>query len=233
MAPRDKHGRRFAAAIVVAAIAPSLAGCFSDREAAANAYPADVRERHPVVLAQAPRVLDVFVQGHRGLDARESRDVEAFVEEYRAYGSGPLLAQVPVGVPDTGAAMRGIRQAGAGRVAVSRYTPADPAVASPVRLSFRRMQAQVASQCGLWPQDLGVVDYSFTSANRPYWNHGCAVQSNFAAQIADPVDLVRGRQMTPPDTGRRMGNIDKLRQAQDPTTTYKTESISVKSAVGQ
>jgi type IV pilus biogenesis protein CpaD/CtpE len=43
----------------------------------------------------------------------------------------------------------------------------------------------------------------FRCAGRPYWNLGCAMQSNVASQIADPVDLVRGRQEGRIDTASR------------------------------
>ena len=43
------------------------------------------------------------------------------------------------------------------------------------------------------------------SATSTYWNLGCAMQSNVAAQVADPVDLVRGR---------TEGRLDPIRRAQ-------------------
>lgn len=221
------------------ALAPALAGCVSGHDATGSiepVYPTDYRDRHPIVLAQAPRMLDLFADGRGGLAERQRQDLAAFVGEYRRFGSGTLAVQVPVGTADrasTRAAVARVRAEAGGRIAVSTYGPSDPAVASPVRLSFRRLQAKVASECGLWPVDLGVADFAFADSNQPYWNLGCATQSNFAAQIADPVDLVRGRQATPPDTGRRMYNIDKLRQGADPSTQYKSEGTSVRSGVSQ
>jgi pilus assembly protein CpaD len=96
-------------------------------------------------------------------------------------------------------------------------------VASPIRLSFRRLQAKVAGKCGLWPQDLGVSDYGFNVRNEPYWNLGCSTQSNFAAQIVDPVDLVRGRAEGRIDTLRRGKDIDNLRQGKDPSTQWRQD----------
>jgi pilus assembly protein CpaD len=106
-------------------------------------------------------------------------------------------------------------------------------VASPIRLSFQRLQAKVADRCGLWPQDLGVSDAAFNLKNEPYWNYGCSVQANVAAQVADPVDLVRGRPETPPDTARRMQNIDKIRSGADPSTQYRQDGKNkISSSVG-
>jgi pilus assembly protein CpaD len=233
----NRLSRPVALLAAMAALAPALAGCNSrTADATGSLYPSDFRDRHPIVLGHAPRVLDVFVEGSSGFSERERADVAAFLAEYRRSGNGPIVAQVPTGTKLGGAtrtALGRLQAAAGGRMAVSSYVPEDPSIASPIRLSFHRLQARVASTCGLWPQDMGVEDYQFNEANKPYWNLGCASQSNFAAQIADPVDLVRGRQPTPPDTGRRMQNIEKLRQGQDPSTTYKADGTSVKSGVGQ
>ncbi len=236
MTATQRLRRRAMLLATLGALAPALAGCVSDAETTGSAYPYDYRDRHPIVLARGARILDVFIDTRSGFDERERQDVAAFVEEFRRYGTGTLTAQVPTGTAQaagTRLALSRIKEAAGGRISVTGYRPADPAVASPIRLSFGRLQAKVGSQCGLWPQDLGVADYEFNQSNQPYWNLGCAMQSNFATQIADPVDLVRGRQQTPPDTARRMYNIDKIRSASDPTTQYKNEGGSVRSAVGQ
>lgn len=68
--------------------------------------------------------------------------------------------------------------------------------------------------------------------NRPYWNLGCATQSNVAAQVADPIDLVRARQEGRVDTLKRMRAIEELRKGQDPSTEYRSEAAKTSSAVG-
>jgi pilus assembly protein CpaD len=217
--------RRLPALAVLAALTPALGGCFTDRVVTGSTYPHDVRDRHPITLADAPRTLDLFVSGPDGLDARQRNDLRAYLAEYRRYGSGPIIAQVPSVSGQAGAreALATIREIAGGRVSVTSYGPTDAAVASPIRLSFVRLQARVADRCGMWPQDLGVSDASFNLRNEPYWNLGCAMQSNVASQVADPVDLVRPRQETPPDTVRRMGNIGKIREATDPSTNYRQD----------
>lgn len=225
MTIENRSLRRVPALAVLAALAPALGGCFADREATGSLYPNDVRDRHPIVLADAPRTLDIFPQGPTGIDARQGVDLRAFLSEYHRYGNGPLVAQVPTG---TGSAARDaiatIRGSAGGRITVAGYRPIDPSVASPIRLSFKRLQARVSDRCGLWPQDLGVGDPGFNQRNEAYWNFGCAMQANVAAQVADPLDLVRGRPETHPDTLRRMGNIGKLRDATDPSTNYRQDS---------
>ena len=218
------------ALLAAAALGGLLAACAPDRAVTGSLYPRDYRERHPIMLADAPRTLDVFVTTAHGLDGRQYADVRAFAAEFHRSGQGGIMAQVPAGTRHDGAvqrtldALRGALQAGGvPAVAVSTYVPAEPLAASPIRLTFRRMQAKVASKCGLWPQDLGSSDPRFNAQNAPYWNLGCALQTNVAAQIADPVDLVRGRAEGRPDTLRRTKPIENLREGKDPSTQYRQD----------
>jgi pilus assembly protein CpaD len=117
---------------------------------------------------------------------------------------------------------------------VTSYAVLDPRVASAIRLSFERLQARVESRCGLWPKDLGVSDFGSDNRNEPYWNLGCATQANIAAQIDDPIDLVRGRREGRIDTLRRSKVIETLRGGQDPSITWKQDGqTSSKQGVGQ
>ena len=51
-----------------------------------------------------------------------------------------------------------------------------------------------------------------TGTNESSANFGCAVNANLAAQIADPRDIVRPRDMTPADSGRRSVVFDNYRK---------------------
>lgn len=227
---------RWIALASLAAGLPALGGCSHGPEATGSFVRTDVRERHPIVLTDGRRIIDVFVEGPTGLVVRGRRDVAAYMAEYRSHGSGPMIAQVPTGPganPGTWAALRQIEAAAGRALTVSTYQPTDPKVASPIRLTFRRLQAKVGSQCGLWPEDLGVSDPGRDWHNQQYWNFGCATQANLASQVADPVDLVRPRQETPPDTGRRMFNFEQIRKGEDPSTNWKDQNQTVRQAVSQ
>jgi type IV pilus biogenesis protein CpaD/CtpE len=76
--------------------------------------------------------------------------------------------------------------------------------------------AYVASQCGLWPNDLGAAPGSDSHLNRPHWNHGCASQHNLAAIVANPNDLLGPRQETEIDAARRQTVISRHRQGTAP-----------------
>lgn len=224
---------RPAAAVVL--VAAALGACRADRVATTGStYPIDVRTRHPIVLADADRSLDVFPTGIGHLDPRQRADLEAFLVEYRRYGRGLLVVEVPRGVSPalagpverTGAAVRDLAAdmgLPAGGLRVVSYPVANPTLAAPLRLSFQRMQAKVADKCGLWPHDLGVSDLRADWSNEPSWNLGCAMQSNVATQVADPIDLVRGRPEGRIDTIRRTQAINQLREGKDPSTEWRQD----------
>ncbi|MEH3119501.1 MAG: CpaD family pilus assembly protein [Methylorubrum populi] len=221
--------------LALALAAGLLGACRAERVAATGStYPIDVRTRHPIVLADADRTLDVFPTGIGHVDPRQRADIEAFLVEYRRYGRGLLVVEVPRGVSPalagpverTGAAIRRLANAMGlppGGVRVGAYPVANPNLAAPLRLSFQRMQAKVADKCGLWPRDLGASDLRADWSNEPSWNLGCATQATIAAQVADPIDLVRGRPEGRIDTIRRTQDIGRLREGKDPSTEWRQD----------
>lgn len=238
----DSTGSRLIAAVL--ALGTLLGGCAKRTpESDTLAYgPNDVRERHPIVLRDAPRSLDVFV-GRSGstLDPRQAEDVASFAREFRRSGKGGLVAEVPTGDRRDRAAydtLNGIRAAlsrggvSPGILSVRSYPVQDPGLTSPIRLTFASLQASVAHACGQWPTDLGSSDFRFSSSNAPYWNFGCASQATLAAQIADPIDLVRSRDEGRPDIVKRMGAIAKIREGRDPSTQYRQQTPQINSSVG-
>ena len=229
--------------LAVVLLAAALGACHSDRTVTGSIVPTDYRARHPIVLADGSRSLDVFVTGIGHLDPRQSADIDAFLLEYRRYGRGSLVIDLPRGVaPSVGAGVErtaaAIRRLGsengvpAREITISGYAVADPGLASPIRLSFHRMEARVADKCGLWPQDLGESSPIANYRNEPSWNLGCSTQATLAAQVADPVDLVRGRPEGRIDTIRRIKDIGQLRDGKDPSTAWRQDGkASVKGAV--
>src|SRR5579883_2322380 len=73
-----------------------------------------------------------------------------------------------------------------------------------VQLKALEIRARVATRCGLWPTDLAgaaAVDADGNGSiglymNEPYWNLGCATQSNLATQVDNPSDFVQMRAET-------------------------------------
>ncbi|GGK32846.1 CpaD family pilus assembly protein [Salinarimonas ramus] len=219
---------RLARLACAGALAAALGAC-ADRvvETGSTGYPHDYRERHPIALQQSPEVLDVLVRGV-GLDPRQRADVAAFAAGYREGASGALHVQVPQGGDEVGtrrtldAVRATLHDSGvpATYLSISTYTPGDRNVAAAIRLSYRSLQARVQSRCGLWPQDLGVSDAAVNIRNEQHWNFGCAMQTNVAAQVADPVDLVRGRTRGSIDVNARTPDIEAVREAESPATSF-------------
>jgi pilus assembly protein CpaD len=229
-ATRPRTGRLVLRLGAAAALALLASACAQYKRQAdlTGSLPTDVRDRHPIVLQEAPRSIDIFGNGPQ-LDPRQQADIQAFAAEYRQHGRSHIIVEVPSGSGRASATLTQIRsQLAAGGVSganlqVRSYPAPDYTVAAPVRLSFAKLQARVPHSCGHWPEDLGTSQGSFSSANRPYWNFGCAYQTGIAAQVADPLDLERPRQEGRIDTQRRMIVIDKLRQGQDPSTVYRQQ----------
>ncbi len=231
-APRSRDARRTSTACgVLAGVALSvlLGACGADRIVTnAGRDPSDYRDRHPIVITDKNRTLDIFVGANSGpLDTRQRQDLRAFVQEFRQHGKGVMVAYVPVGSSDPIGDARGIetiRAALAGPahipLSVQPYMVADPLLAAPIRLSFAELAARVPHSCGLWPKDLSGSGTREGIENEQYWNFGCAYQQNIAAQTADPIDLVRPHVEERIDVVKRSNEITKLRQGQDPATVY-------------
>jgi len=219
-------GRGLLAAL---ALSLGLAGCGVDRFAANPQEPYDYRLRHPIVLADKARTLDIFVGANAGpLDPRQREDLQAFVREFRAHGKGMMTAFVPVGSTDPGADARGItaiRAALSGPkghvpLSVQSYMVEDPSLAAPIRLSFAELAAKVPHPCGQWPKDLSGSSTREGIENNQYWNFGCSGQQNLTVLVADPIDLVRPHVEDRIDVVKRTNEIEKLRKGEDPATTY-------------
>jgi pilus assembly protein CpaD len=78
-------------------------------------------------------------------------------------------------------------------ILVSETAPVTTGAVVPgtVRVVVTRSSASVPN-CPNWSK---TTESNFNSANHP--NYGCATNSNLAAMVADPEDLVRGRESTP------------------------------------
>jgi len=205
-------------------LALSLAGCGSTERMVVSSIPQDDYQiRHPIVLGEEPRTLQILVEPQSGrFDHHSALQLREFATLYRKFGSGPITVSPPA-FPNATPSVQPIRQAleRAGvraHMIVAPY-PAGPNLAAPVRLSFLGLKASVAYQCGQWPRDLGIgsgveADWS----NKPYWNFGCAYQTAFAAQVADPRDLVSPQAEAPQDTAMRTRAVDNREHGLDPST---------------
>src|SRR6202047_1632671 len=210
-----------------------LAGCGTTERMVVFSIPqGDYRVRHPIVLAERPRTLEIFVEPKTGrFDRHSAAQLREFAVLYAKFGRGPITIMPPAwpgGPPPIEPVREALFRAGArGRLTVAPY-PAGPNIVAPVRLSFVGLKASVADQCGQWPRDLAIGSGAVEDwSNKPYWNFGCAYQTALAAQVADPRDLVAPQGETPADTAMRTRAIESLRNGQDPGTNWKLVNSSL------
>jgi pilus assembly protein CpaD len=219
-----------------------LAGCYTAQETILESIPNDYRQRHPIVLKEAPRTVELFIGNRRGtLTAAQRAEVLSFAQAWRREGSGGVLIDVPSGTPNersAAAALQEVRSilAGAGvppeAMATRPNTASDPRKLATMRIHYPKVTAD-AGPCGLWPYDLGPTYDREHYENREYYNLGCASQRNLAAMVENPADLVQPRGETPSYTGRRTTALEKYRKGESTATVYPDATKGKISEVGQ
>jgi len=229
------------AKVLMAALAiasTGLAGCASTRPSAdpQAEIPDNYTERHPIVIGDVARSLDVFLAPNSGLDHRQKHDIAEFAKAYRQSGKGAMVMTLPPAAPasavqHTVSEIRAV--AGSNGVAAGQIRtvsgPTHPSAAS-VRLTFSALDAKVVSKCGQWPHDFAGGATLQSWANKPYYNHGCSYQTMMAAQVANPMDHVRSRPDDGGDIGKRLHDIKSIREGKDPSTSWKSESDKINKA---
>lgn len=184
------------------------------------------RSRHPMVVEQGEETFDVPVvaQG-AALPRRLVASIEAFGREAVAQGATGMTVMVPSASRNEAAAYRAAREitdalarAGFPAHTVHKvpYAAEGPEDAAPIRLSYARIVARVPHRCGRWPdQVVGAND------NSDYWNFGCATQSNTAAMVAEPTDLISPAPLGTPDATRRSAVIQAYRKGEKTRSDFK------------
>ena len=123
--------------------------------------------------------------------------IVGFAINYRRSGGKGIDILVPAGSSNeasashiAGHARAALNEAGipSSHIRTRSYKAVSAEHPGHVRLTFTAIKAHVASECGVWPTDIGS---GFENEN--YENFGCASQQNLAAIIADPNDLISPR----------------------------------------
>ncbi len=226
---------------LITTCALALAGCYTAPQEVTGSVASDLRQRHPIVIKEGPRTVDLFIGERRGtLNGSQRAEVLSFAAEWRREATGGILIDVPAGTNAAAAASaaREVRAilsaAGVPSDAVQlRETPAQsPAKLVTLRLHYPRVMADVGP-CGLWPHDLGPTYEREHFENRQYWNFGCAQQRNLAAMVENPADLVQPRSEVPPYNGRRTTVLDKYHRGESTATQYPDADKGKISTIGQ
>lgn len=175
-----------------------LAGCSQTGTQGLGLAPSTYQQRHPIVVESAPTTLDIPVGEKRThLTAAMKSAITGFAYDYRRARAKGVEILVPSGSSNEASAAHITRHVKevlnhngipSRHISVRSYSALSPEQAAHIRLSYSAISAHVASECGVWPSDVG-----FDTSNTNYHNFGCATQSNLASIVADPNDLIAPR----------------------------------------
>lgn len=217
---------RILAIALLSGVAATLASCGTMKPSTETtaSIPDDYRTRHPITIAEVRHSLEVPVaSGDRNLTMAMRDAIRGFAQDYASTSSATVELALPEGGINDGAARKArseirrvLSDAGISttRMVETSYRVTDSNASHPIRLSYIAITA-VTDECGTWPKDL-ITD---TEENKNWENFGCASQKNLAAQIANPMDLVAPRAMTPIDAERRSEVIRVYREGSSATAT--------------
>jgi len=205
------------ASVAAVLLAGSCAAPMNDGTTFSN----DPAVNHPISVEPHFASLKVnFSAADAGLLPDDAARFENFVSDFASRGSGSISVSAPEG-RDATTIIRyfGTRLSEMGvprsRILVGTHATADLRV----EIGFIAYTASTKA-CGDWSKNLGE-----TAANAPAPNFGCAVQTNIAAQIADPRDLIQMRDTDPVDANRRAVVIGNYEQGKI-TSAEKTKDQS-------
>lgn len=187
--------------IAVAAAGLVVAGCAGGPAELDGPIPLTPTQRY--VLQVEPGADRIALAVHEtGLSGAQRAAIADLASRFMIEGAATVRIESPAGDDPAAAAQayrarEALQAAGVppSAIQMSGYYGPDPR--APIVLGFETARAAVP-QCGTRWGSL-----TRTGSNAGHANFGCAVTANLAAQIADPRDIVRPREMTPVDAQRR------------------------------
>ena len=209
-----------------------LAGCGGFNGAEDAQY--DASYTHPISVQPDVPTLKVAATGHLSNEDRQA--IAIFAAAYKERGHGVLTVAAPSGSANSTIAMNVLVEvremlARAGvpvdSVSYMPYRASGAAQSAPIIMSYKQYVASVAP-CGDWSDNL-----AYDPSNGVPKNFGCATQTNLAAMIADPADLVTPRAMTPSDAQRRGEVFTKYRKGEITATARDQHDSAAVSEVNQ
>ncbi|MDX2276485.1 MAG: CpaD family pilus assembly protein [Hyphomonadaceae bacterium] len=197
---------RLSSVLVGLSAAASLGACASMPEAT-DPPVASFADRHVAQVTQTNQRLEIPVADNAAALTPAARSqISSFAGGYLRFGHGSLVMSTPSGAGNSDAAAAVAQQtrmalveSGVTYAAVAGSTyDASGQAEAPVVLTFTNYEAESPECAPLWEQDL-----AHQSNNQPWASFGCATQTNIAAMLEDPHDLLEPREMDPRDSGRR------------------------------
>lgn len=213
------------ASVAAVLLAGSCAAPIND----GNGLSSDPAANHPIMVE--PHFTSIklsFSASQAGLLPDDAEKLDAFVADYLSRGSGSISVSAPAGQESTAAiSYFGTRLFEMGvprsRILVGTHEGAD----ARIEIGFIAYQART-NPCGDWSRNL-----ADTAANQTPANLGCAIQTNIAAQVADPRDLIEMRPTDPSDATRRAVVLDNYEKGKITSSEKTADQSSVIAGVGK
>ncbi|MEM0898946.1 MAG: CpaD family pilus assembly lipoprotein [Pseudomonadota bacterium] len=206
--------RSYQAGLAVALGSMLLTGCAMGRtdKITVGAIPDDYRTRHPIVVAQKEHTLDVAISTNAAkIDPATAANIAGFASKFDRQHAAHIVVMEPTRAPNSHTVRRlrndviaalGTGGVTSNEVVFQSYDASAHGAAAPVRFSFVGVAA-TANECGKWTEDI-----VRNPENKNYHDFGCSTQSNLAAMIENPNDLLGPRKMTTVDAIRRGAVIE-------------------------
>jgi len=175
---------------------------------------------HQPVVEHTNFVFDLTTSGDRVPDAELDRLAAWFGSIDIGYGDR-LTIDEPRGYESSGARQDVARIASQYGLLLAEGAPVTEGNVEPgkIRVVASRSSAHVPG-CPYWS------DPGIESPVRTATNYGCSINSNLAAMIADPDDLVRGREGTGQGTAATAGRAVRVYRDRTPTGTQPLPSTT-------
>ena len=193
-------------------------------------------DRHEIGVREHKEYLEVKLDSRdTQLRISEVMKVRSFLDKYADVGHGPLVISMPKRAQNPQLAVGAVAEirefaweAGINyeRILGAAYN-ADGRAETPVVMAFKTYEA-IAPDC----QSLAEIDMSNAVSNSVLPNHGCSVRTNMAAMIAEPADLLGGRELGEGNVARQQFQLDLWLQGQPtPSTRGEGETTAISTAV--
>src|SRR5438105_14319659 len=105
-----RRGARNLRVMALAGCAALLAGCNTVQEVTGS-VPMDSRQRHPIVINEGPRTVELFIGDKRGtLNVEQRAQVLSFARDWQRESTGGIRIDVPEGTSNATAAAIAVQE---------------------------------------------------------------------------------------------------------------------------
>ncbi len=220
--------------LISAALAGTIliAGCQSNGSAGhvpAEYFNGTTLDRNAIGVKEHTEYLEIQMDSRdTQLRVGELLKVRGFLDQYTDVGHGPLVVSMPKLADNPQLAVGAVAEirqlaweAGVGyENLLGAAYGADGRSSLPIVMAFKTYKA-VAPKC----TSLAQLDVTNAVSNSDLPSLGCAVRTNMAAMIAEPSDLLGGRDLDEGDLDRRSRQLELWRNG-EPSAAVRSDAES-------